>query len=198
MAMSFKALQNAQEMRRLLEFVREHEYTSYLEVGAKYGGSLWQVAQAMPLGSRVVAIDLPNADGIAAPSLPSLEQCCTQLGAAGYDVDLIIGDSTAPGIVELVKARAPPGGFDVCLIDGGHDEATVRSDWANYGSLAHMVAFHDIAWPCERPIEPISNPPRYCHVGKVWRELREQHWHVEFSFHRERYGIGVLLREPGP
>jgi hypothetical protein len=33
---------------------------SYLEIGAKFGGSLWRAAQALPKGSRIVAVDLPN------------------------------------------------------------------------------------------------------------------------------------------
>jgi hypothetical protein len=33
---------------------------SYLEIGSKFGGSLWRVANSLPPGSRIVSVDLPN------------------------------------------------------------------------------------------------------------------------------------------
>ena len=158
-------VQDPNELAEFVKFVREHKICSYLEVGAKYGGSLWHVVRAMPQGSRAVAIDLPHLSTFKRPvSQPYLETVVRDLNKEGYAVTLILGDSTDGGVVRSARKHAP---YDLCLIDANHEEAYVRADWKNYGPLAKIVAFHDIAW------DMAKNPSKNfkIDVPKVWKEI---------------------------
>src|SRR5262245_32054074 len=129
-----KVLQNPAELDRFIALVRRENVRDYLEVGCKFGGSLWRiVTQGIPRGGRVVAVDLPHGDTSFKESQPHLEACVRQLQAMRYDAHLFIGDSTDPIIVEKVLELAP---FDLCLIDANHTETYVCKDWANYGEMA--------------------------------------------------------------
>lgn len=179
-------LQNPWEIDEFCRLVEAERITSYLEIGSKFGGSLWRVVNAMESGGRVVAVDLPHGDTSFKESLPPLEDCCAQLRKRGYNVRLIIGDSTDPAVVAQVTRLGP---FDLVFIDANHTEPFVRKDWANYGPLGRIVAFHDIAWQA-RP-EPSKKMP--IEVPKVWAELRQKHRHREIRVPGTRdNGIGVL------
>ena len=56
-------LQNRQELDEFRRLIIAEGVRSYLEIGSKFGGSLWWIATSMPRGSRVVSIDLPWGDG---------------------------------------------------------------------------------------------------------------------------------------
>jgi predicted O-methyltransferase YrrM len=160
---------------------------SYLEIGGKHGGSLWRIGSQLPKGSRIVSVDLPHGDTSFKESQPNLEQCIMELKGMGYDAHLFLGDSTADHIVESVKQLAP---FDLCLIDANHTEPYVRKDWANYGPMARIVAFHDIGWrPRPQPSKKMS-----IEVPKVWAELKQGYRHVEIRNCPQDTGMGVLWR----
>jgi predicted O-methyltransferase YrrM len=157
-------VQDRNELSEFCKFVREQNIRSYLEIGAKYGGSLWHVVANMPRGSRAVAVDLPHLSTFKRPvSQPYLEEVVRELSGP-YKMTLIIGDSTDEKVVEEVRKHAP---FDLCLIDANHAEDYVRTDWKNYGPMARIVAFHDISWNMER------NPNKQfkIDVPKVWKEI---------------------------
>src|SRR4030095_14222985 len=96
-------LQDKIELQQLADFVKEQGFRSYLEIGSKFGGSLWKIANAMPAGSRVVSIDLPWVDGSFKDSQPWLEKCVSRLQDMGYITDLLIGDSHLPSSVEFAQ-----------------------------------------------------------------------------------------------
>lgn len=177
----FEALQDQRELDEFIALVKAEGIRSYLEIGSKFGGSLWAVANAMPAGSFVCSVDLEAA--------ASLRECISALRLRLYRVELIKGNSTDPAVINAVRALAP---FDLCLIDANHTEAFVRLDWANYGILAKVVAFHDIAWhQGDRPAKPWK-----IEVPKVWNEIKNG-----FRFREIRLcatgrdnGIGVLWR----
>lgn len=180
-------LQDGMEIGRFIDILREEGVRSYLEIGSKFGGSLWQVARSLPIGSRVVSVDLPQGDTSFKETQPHLEECVRALRELGYDVHLILGDSTKPEIVEAVRALGP---FGACFIDANHTEPFVRTDWANYGPMARLVAFHDIGWR-ERP-EPSKKMP--IEVPKVWNEIKADHYFEEIKLCPRDNGIGVLWR----
>src|SRR4051812_31166096 len=87
-------VQDHRELEAFVQFVRDENIRSYLEIGSKYGGSLWRVARAMPTKSRIVAVDLPFLSTFKRPvSQPYLEQVVGELSRS-YDATLILGDST--------------------------------------------------------------------------------------------------------
>jgi predicted O-methyltransferase YrrM len=180
-------LQNLTEFDRFVDLMRRENIRSYLEIGSKHGGSLWRMAMSLPTGSRVVSVDLPHGDTSFKESQPNLEACVADLRGRGYDAHLRLGDSTDPAVIADMVKLAP---FDLCFIDANHTEPFVRADWAHYGPLARIVAFHDIGW-IPRP-EPSKKMP--IEVPKVWRELKPHFRHTEIRFCERDNGIGILWR----
>ena len=183
-----KAQQHPQELDEFLQFVRDEKIESYCEIGCKFGGLLWQVAQCLPAKARVVAVDMPNSHWGRTGSLESLQNCVRTLRNRGHDAHLILGDSTAAPIIEQVKKLSP---WDLIFIDANHTEPYVRKDFGNYGTLANVVCFHDIGWNNPTP------PGRMAiEVPKVWADIKKV---CEFSatFREIKHdnghnGIGIL------
>jgi cephalosporin hydroxylase len=182
-----KIQQHPQELVEFTDFIRQSGVHSYLEIGAKYGGSLWAVATAMVTG-RVVCVDLPHGHWGRSDSENPLKECVKHLKRNGFDAYLFLGDSTAPNIVEAVRALAP---FDCILIDANHTEPFVRQDFLNYGKLGKYCCFHDIGW--NNPTPPNRLP---IEVPKVWAELKETFRETakfrEIKHDNGHNGIGIL------
>jgi len=183
-----KAQQHPDELKQFVDFIAASKARSYCEIGCKFGGLLWAVAQVMPAGSRLVAVDQPNGPWGRTDSEQALRGCIDELSRRGYEAKVFWGDSTSPMIVDLVRALAP---FDVIFIDANHTEPFVRKDFANYGKLAKTICFHDIGWNNPTP------PGRMAiEVPKVWQSLKAAH-KDEASFReikcdRGHNGIGIL------
>lgn len=135
--------QDETEITAFVDLLVRENVRSYLEIGSKFGGSLWRVAQALPKGSIIVAVDLPDSEGGHTASRISLVGCIEALRAEGYDAHLIWGDSTDQKTIDQVRDLGP---FDAMLIDANHFLEYVVPDFANYGPMSRIVAFHDIAW----------------------------------------------------
>ena len=128
-------LQNEAEAIRFIEILKTEGVRSYLEIGSKFGGLLWRVANSLPRGSRIVSIDLPHGDGSFKESRPHLVQCIEALHKLKFDAHLHLGDSTSAEAIEFATGLGP---FDCIFIDANHTEPYVRADWANYGPLGRM------------------------------------------------------------
>ena len=182
-----KILQHTGEFDRFIDLMRGENIRSYLEIGCKFGGTLWRIGSTFPAGTRIVAVDLPHGDTSFKESQEHLEHCCDHLGHLGYDCHLFLGDSTEPRIIEAVRSLGP---FDLCFIDANHTEPYVRKDWAHYGPMARIVAFHDIGWISrgeyskKMPIE----------VPRVWNEIKLDYKHHEIRMCERDNGIGILWR----
>lgn len=180
------ALQNEQEITELTQVFARNSVKSYLEIGSKFGGSLWRVGNSLPRGSRIVSVDLPHGDKSFKQSQPPLEECVDALRKRGYDVHLILGDSTNPKIVDRVHALGP---FDAVFIDANHTLPYVKRDWENYSKIARIVAMHDIGFfraggmPAgKKPIE----------VPIFWKEIKQGRRCVEIRYDKQDNGIGVI------
>jgi predicted O-methyltransferase YrrM len=178
--------QNEEEFAEFLSLIRSEKVGSYLEIGSKHGGTWWRATNQMPVGSRTVSVDLPQGDGSFKASRPNLEECYRELKKR-FDAYLFLGDSTDAEIVEKVSLLGP---FDLVFIDANHTEPFVRRDWANYGKLGKIVAFHDIGW-IPRP-EPSKKMP--IEVPKVWNELKSSFRHREIRKCERDNGIGIVWR----
>jgi len=177
-----------QELIDFCDFIRSAKIKSYLEIGCKYGGSAWHVAQAIGPGGHLVLVDLPHGHWGRSDSENPLRECARHLQKLGFNVHLFIGDSTAPHVVEGVRNLAP---FDCVFIDANHTEKYVRTDFDNYGRLARYCCFHDIGWA--QPTPPNRLP---IEVPKVWKELKETFRDDadfrEIKHDRGHNGIGII------
>lgn len=183
-----KTLQFPAELAEFQAFVSRLEPHSYLEIGCKYGGSFWAIANVMPFGSRVVAVDLPSGPE-RVETQASLTRCCHDLIRLGYDAHLIIGDSSFPRTLERISEYGP---YDLILIDGNHTEKYVRADFKNYGPMGKVVCFHDVGWDSKNQKAgalPIDVP-------KVWQELKQTHadraTFREIKHDRGHNGFGIM------
>jgi predicted O-methyltransferase YrrM len=171
-------LQNPDECAEFISILKREGVRSYLEIGSKFGGSLWQVAQALPPGSRLVSVDMEIR--------PELEECAADIRAMGHAVYLISGDSTHSAVVLEVSALGP---FDAVLIDGNHAKPYPEQDWENYGE-AGIVAFHDIG-----KSEILDLKPWRADVPELWNSIKDKYRHVEIRAPKGGIGFGVLWRE---
>jgi hypothetical protein len=186
-------LQDEREHNEFIKMLVDEGVTSYLEIGAMYGASLWKVAMALPKGSRVVAID-PMTDRPSARE--SLEQCVDELIGLDYDAYFIFGDSTEKKTIELARELSP---FDALFIDGNHSPKYVMSDWVNYGPMARIVGFHDINWnKTWVSAKGLDQTPDASLMGapEIWNKIKQGHRFKELKYYpRDNYyGIGVLWR----
>src|ERR1044072_7026206 len=93
-------LQDEQEFAAFLDIVKVLGATSYLEVGAKFGGTFYRVSKSLPVGSRVVAVDMPGGNKAWVQSGKSLGAVRDSLIEDGYECHLIWGDSTNAAVVD--------------------------------------------------------------------------------------------------
>ncbi len=186
-------LQDEREHNEFIQILLDENVRSYLEIGAMYGSSLWKVANALPKGSRIVAI-YPMVDRPSARE--SLEQCIDKLIQIGYDAYFIFGDSIEQATIDTAKRLGP---FDALFIDGNHSPGYVMSDWINYGPMSRIVGFHDISWD-KTWVSARNNtpPPDGSTMGapKIWNKIKQGHRFKELKYYPRTnyYGIGVLWR----
>lgn len=178
--------QHPGELDEFAAVLAEENVRSYLEIGSKVGCSLHRVALALPVGSRIVSVDLPHGDR---STQPHLEACVADLRERGYDAHLILGDSQRADVKFKVDTLAP---FDACLIDANHTLPFVRRDWEFYGKRARIVAFHDISYRRDQP-PPKGRLP--IEVPLLWREIKSDYVFMEICKCPADNGIGILWRE---
>lgn len=181
-----RLLQYPGELEELVRVFRENEVKSYLEIGCKFGGSLWTIGTSLPKGSRIVAVDTMMYPEIAR----KLQAVVDALSKNGYKVQLIRGDSTDVNLIKLVAKHAP---FDACFIDANHSMPYVSRDWTNYSPMCRLVAFHDINY--SRTPEELKQlnpkvPP--IEVPVFWNELKTKYKHLEIKHDKRDNGIGVI------
>ena len=176
-----KALQAEAEIEAFCDLLAREGVRSYLEIGSKFGGSLWRVAHALPKGSRIVSLD-QNVNG------PELQECINELNGAGYDAWLIPLLSTSPEAVHRAKELGP---YDALFIDGDHKPPGVWNDWNKFGPMARIVAFHDIGW--KRAPEWVG---KRIDVPGIWDQIKQGHKYEEIKLcpTGKNNGIGVLWR----
>ena len=187
------ASQHPDELPALIALFKERGVRSYLEIGARHGDTFYEVMRSLPPASVGIAVDLPGGLWGVSSSREALDGAISDLRARDYRVGAVYGDSTSTVVKEAVLDTASwyglHGQFDAILIDGNHRYEGVSADWAIWGEMAPLVAFHDIAG--DGVVQKTSRDP--VEVPRLWRELKERHRAVEFVGLNSKMGIGVIL-----
>lgn len=180
-----RASQHPVELAAFIRLLQAEGVTSYLEIGARHGDTFHAVMSALPVGSVGVAVDLPGGAWGVSSSAMALQCAADDLLQRGYDIEVLLGNSTGPGVLKSLGDRA----FDAALIDGDHRYEGVLADWLTYRDRATLVAFHDIAGVGE--IQRSSRLP--VEVPRLWQEVKgSARRSIEFVAEGSRMGIGVL------
>lgn len=151
-------LQMDYEMRAFAELYVARRPHSVLEIGTRWGGTLWHwlTFGALPdAGWRtVVAVDQHF------ESAQDVMQGWAN--NAGAELFLIEGDSTSAETIAQVTQRLP-NGVDWLFIDGDHSYNGVLADFNNYAPLLNkggVLALHDI------------NPQAEAQVDRLWQQIQ--------------------------
>jgi predicted O-methyltransferase YrrM len=168
------------EIDAFIAILRREGCRSFLEIGSKFGATLWRVANALPKGSRIVSVDI-NVNG------RDLRECVYALQSKGYDAHLIIGNSKSEITAKQARRLGP---YDALFIDGNHKLEYVESDWKTYGPMAKIVGFHDIGWRRATPAAP-----NRILVPEFWATIKDDYRHDEILHDPNQNGIGVIWRE---
>jgi predicted O-methyltransferase YrrM len=175
--------QSASEIDGFAALLRDEGIKSYLEIGSLYGDTFHFIGGTIGPGARLVAVDLPGWKlgqpiGKHKRSGYYLKAAARDLRKSGNDARVVIGDSHDEKTIAKVMADQP---FDAVMIDGDHTFEGAVADWLNYGSMARIVAFHDIVGIAD--------------VTRLWRHAREGKRWQEILSGEVKNGIGVLWNE---
>lgn len=136
----FPVVQERSELEHVFNLIKGCK--SYLEIGTAEGNSLYVLSHALEPDSKIVCVDYGENH-----TQPFQEEI-RQLLSDKHEVAMFHGDSTNPDTLPYSYKDKAIRGYDVVLIDGGHDFATVQSDCLMYAGLAtKYVLFHDIKMP---------------------------------------------------
>lgn len=150
-------LQDRDEMRRLWELLEREPPRVVLEIGTKFGGSLFLLARVSAPDALLVGLDLPSAYH------PSLAHVYRAFAGPGQRIRIVRGDSHDPAALEQVRRMLDGRPLDLLHVDGDHSLEGVRLDFELYAPLVRpggLVALHDI--------EGREGVPEF------WRRLRQE------------------------
>ena len=131
--------QNPTEWSLYLEWIKEINPRSYLEIGAYWGFSLQGVARVLQPDSWLTVVEAPTHARAWEKLLEIMDETTKEV--PHIRIDLIKGSSRESRVLDRVENK---GYFDICFIDASHDFSSVWSDFENYGKWSTFTVVHDI------------------------------------------------------
>ena len=181
-------LQSGTELSRLLKRLELENVNSYLEIGARYGGTFEAVMSQIE--GKGVAVDFPGGNFGDENSAITLSNTISKLRASGRDVHVVFGPSSAPEVVDRVAKHGP---YDCVMIDADHSLKAISRDYEIYARMARkIIAIHDIAAPDDWK----NRDGHRVQVGKFWRYLKK---HIGDNMEEiiepgSNMGIGIIFK----
>lgn len=161
--------QNLGELMRFVDLAQSLKVRKYLEIGSRFGDSLYAVMANLPVPSIGIAVDLE--------ARPELYATRDELRKMGHDCIVLSGSSRNHLNQQMIGSAAP---FDLILIDGDHTYDAVAADWRIYMPHGKTVVFHDIVNP--------ENPS----VGQLWTEIKARYETKEIISSNSQMGFGIV------
>jgi hypothetical protein len=109
--------QNAYELEKLCEFIKNNNISTYTEIGIAAGLLLRFMKDEMGLLTNGITYEFRDTHN---------------------ELDVVYGKSQDPLIISNAKFS------DMYFIDGDHSYDAVKMDYENYKGLCNYMAFHDI------------------------------------------------------
>ena len=177
--------QDEKEFVEFIDFAKESGVKSYLEIGARHGGSFLRMVENLQKDGRYIAIDYPGGPWGKKKSRETLSLIVTALNKRGYKNTMaFFGNSHDKETINFVSEYAP---FDLIFIDADHSYEAVKKDFYNYSKMAPIVALHDINGKDQSNAN--SGPVE---VWKFWDELKAEYRHFEIINKESVFGIGII------
>lgn len=183
------SLQDAGELERFIYLLQRERVRSYLEIGARYGGTFEAIMMALPEGSCGLAVDFPGGPFGRNESVPDMLAVIDRINKSGRQASCIFGPSAAPEVYERVIEEAF---FDAVLIDADHSYLAVSKDFRLYHPYARIIALHDIYGDGET-----DRDENQIEVPRLWRQLKADYYYhdcIEIASPGSKFGIGVMIK----
>lgn len=177
--------QDAGELVRLLERVREKRPQTIVEIGTHRGGTLFLFTKMAAPDATIISIDLPY--GIHGGGYPKWREALYARFAGPHQtMHFIRDDSTKQAVRDDVEKMLAGKSIDFLFIDGDHRYEGVKTDFEMYEPFVAdggLVAFHDIVQ--NRSIWPDIE------VDRFWKEVKAQYSTEEIISSPSAIGFGI-------
>jgi cephalosporin hydroxylase len=177
------ALQNIEEIRAAIDYIRSASPRSMCEIGTANGGTNLLLSQSLASIKTIVGVDLFIMNGAKLRCLLRPDQ----------QIHLMNGSSYAPQTFERVRAALAGQPIDLLFIDGDYRYEGVKRDFLLYRRLMReggLIMFHDIL-PDHGTRH--GRPSMNCagDVPILWNQLKPHYRHREFFRDPDQDGLGL-------
>ena len=182
-AMAGGALQNAEEIRAAIDYIRTQAPRTMCEIGTANGGTNLLLAHTIETIATIVGVDLFIMNGM----------ILRLLRRPGQTFHLVNGSSYARPTFERVRQALAGQPIDLLFIDGDHRYEGVKQDFLLYRELVRdggLIMFHDIV-PDHG--SRYGRPTTHCtgDVPYFWNQLKPHYRHREFLREPDQDGLGL-------
>lgn len=172
-----KTSQLKPEIGNMLTIIRAEKPKVIVEIGTRFGGTLFLMAKVAPKDCIMISIDIEK--------FP-LHRRILYKKMMNQKLHFVTGDSGKQETVEKLKKILGNRKIGFLFIDGDHEYKAVKKDHELYKPLVNgHIGFHDI---CEHYDADLFG------VDWLWNEIKKHHKHHEFieSDIQKWAGIGVV------
>lgn len=188
-AMELGAMQKPTELTLLLEFLREKELNTVVEIGTANGGVFYTLCQLATDNAHLVSIDLPGGE-FGGGYTPDAIKRYRKFRKKQQELHFILNDSHLEKTKQMLVDTLKGAKLDLLFIDGDHTYEGVKQDWKMYSPLVRkggIIVFHDIMTHLAAP---------RCEVDKFWKQVRRGKTYLEYIDNNDPSwgGIGVITK----
>ena len=140
--LGIRLVQHEDEFFELFKLVHQLQPKTYVQIGSFQGACEVVLSHACAEGATIISVDNGTEGRKNEDRIPAIEKTHEYLQGKGFDMRLVIGDSSDVEIVESVHNSLGWEDADFVYIDGGHAFNQTIDDWKNY--KGRLVAIHDI------------------------------------------------------
>jgi len=187
----FNPSQNDNEIRHLLEIIKQQQFRTICEIGSYKGGTLFLLCQAATDNSRIISIDI---------KYPLYrKRAYRNFKKGNQKLFCITGDTKSTLTYYKTKIALSGRQIDFLFIDGNHSFFGVMNDYIRFSPLVKqggIIAFHDIC-----PDQYLRNGVKTSsYVGGVpffWEALKKSGVRTKEIIEdpsQDGFGIGILYK----
>ncbi len=174
------------EIKTLLSTIRSRNIHSMMEIGTRWGGTLFLFSWTMPSDAIIVSLDLPSEQSLKRGYDRLKTAYFSNFTKKGQQLTLLRGDSHSPASFGKTRSALEGKELDFLFIDGDHTYEGVKKDFEMYSPLVRkggLIAFHDI----------VGHDPGVSEVDRYWSEVKSGYRHREIVENPKQNWAGIGL-----